>query len=476
MQFSGLEAQIFIGVAVILGCAFVALLCDYLKGVNERLRERALELTVRLEETERWGRQVMALQQAVRPEAEAPAEAPEPASANTALHDTVKDELVRLHREVEQVSRSVASLAELRVAMGQPAAISQPVTLPAEQPAPLEEPVLAAVAQASPAPVTFAEAPAPPLQPVAPPEPPAPAAVPFVAHVPEPVPVAQAPAAPQALPKLNASVGALEDLISRFAEKTPAPEPVAEATPRPSVMKIRVLRDTIASPAEPVPMPEPAPAPAQTSQATIVVPPVPAQSTVDIFTATASAPPKVVTAVDLPVPPPLPMSIPSNSELALPSGMHDRATLDFLRSDTSLFSGLVVAIGLNDFEQLRANVGAEAADDLVRSVAQLVKSLTSNLAGPQFFAAQCSGDEFVLAYNGEIGPAAQRRMAAVSERLWDFQLRSIGAYSVVFSWGASEANDEQFAEAIDAALERMRETRQNRKAMGGDKGRKRVVA
>lgn len=163
-------------------------------------------------------------------------------------------------------------------------------------------------------------------------------------------------------------------------------------------------------------------------------------------------------------------------ELALPSGMHDRATLDVLRNDPAPFTGLVVAIGINDFEQLQANAGADAAQDLVRSVGQLVKSLTSNLSGPQHFACKASEDEFIVAFSGEIGPAAQRRMSSVSERLWDFQLRSIGTFSVVFSWGATEANEESFAEAVEAAGERMRETRRNRKSMGGEKGRKRVVA
>lgn len=41
------ELQIFVSLVVVLGAAFVALICDFLKGSNERLREANLELRVR---------------------------------------------------------------------------------------------------------------------------------------------------------------------------------------------------------------------------------------------------------------------------------------------------------------------------------------------------------------------------------------------------------------------------------------------
>lgn len=42
-----MELQIFVSLVVVLGAAFVALICDFLKGSNERLREANLELRVR---------------------------------------------------------------------------------------------------------------------------------------------------------------------------------------------------------------------------------------------------------------------------------------------------------------------------------------------------------------------------------------------------------------------------------------------
>jgi hypothetical protein len=56
MDFGTLEIQIFVSLAVVLGTAFVAFLCDFLKGNNEQLRERNIELRVRQNERERWVR------------------------------------------------------------------------------------------------------------------------------------------------------------------------------------------------------------------------------------------------------------------------------------------------------------------------------------------------------------------------------------------------------------------------------------
>ncbi len=55
MDFGALELQIFVSLVVVLGAAFVALVCDYLKGNNEQLREKNVELRVRNEERDRRG-------------------------------------------------------------------------------------------------------------------------------------------------------------------------------------------------------------------------------------------------------------------------------------------------------------------------------------------------------------------------------------------------------------------------------------
>ncbi len=53
MELAQYQLQIFVSLVVILAAAFVALICDFLKGNNEQLRELAIELRVRREEDQR---------------------------------------------------------------------------------------------------------------------------------------------------------------------------------------------------------------------------------------------------------------------------------------------------------------------------------------------------------------------------------------------------------------------------------------
>lgn len=54
MGFGSVDLQILASLVVVLGALFVALICDLLKGNNELLREKNIELRVRMEERERW--------------------------------------------------------------------------------------------------------------------------------------------------------------------------------------------------------------------------------------------------------------------------------------------------------------------------------------------------------------------------------------------------------------------------------------
>ena len=49
MNLGGNELQFFVTFLVVLGCAFIALLVDYMKGSHEQLRERHVDLLVRQE-------------------------------------------------------------------------------------------------------------------------------------------------------------------------------------------------------------------------------------------------------------------------------------------------------------------------------------------------------------------------------------------------------------------------------------------
>src|SRR5260221_14784686 len=88
MELGQYQLQIFVSLVVILGAAFVALICDFLKGNNEQLRELTIELKVRREEEQRRDRTITARPQAtakIAPatEASAPVKAVKPAEERT---------------------------------------------------------------------------------------------------------------------------------------------------------------------------------------------------------------------------------------------------------------------------------------------------------------------------------------------------------------------------------------------------------
>lgn len=141
------------------------------------------------------------------------------------------------------------------------------------------------------------------------------------------------------------------------------------------------------------------------------------------------------------------------AELVLPAGFQDGYVLTRLVESHQPVSGLVVSIGVS------------APGNEEGTLPDGVRALIQSLIGPNDFAAQSGGEEFLLICPGERGAAAQRRLSTVAQQLWDFQLRSLGSYSILFSWGGVEVRSESIKEAIASATERMQETRRGRKIL-----------
>ena len=141
------------------------------------------------------------------------------------------------------------------------------------------------------------------------------------------------------------------------------------------------------------------------------------------------------------------------SEISLPAGFQDGFVLNKLVQSHQPVSGLVVSIGVN--------AARKSDGKLPASVHELVQSLI----GPHDFAAQSSDDEFLLIYPQERGASAQRRLSQIAQQLWDFQLRSLGSFQILFSWGGLEVRSESIEEAIASASERMQETKRGRKLL-----------
>jgi len=115
-------------------------------------------------------------------------------------------------------------------------------------------------------------------------------------------------------------------------------------------------------------------------------------------------------------------------------------------------SGLVVSIGVN---------ASRKSENMPEGVTKLVESLI----GPDDFAAQSGEDEFLLIYPREHGASAQRRLSQIAQQLWDFQLRSLGSFQILFSWGGVEVRSESIEEAFASASERMQETKRGRRLL-----------
>jgi hypothetical protein len=143
---------------------------------------------------------------------------------------------------------------------------------------------------------------------------------------------------------------------------------------------------------------------------------------------------------------------------AIPSGMHPAGALRRLLDADRPFTGLVFALSVTH------NDGRAASQDVVLSVHYFVR----NLLQDGDFACQSGPGEFVVLLPGDDAAASRSRLKGISERLWDFQLRGVGSFSVLFSWGDVLVNREPLAEAVDSASERMYQTRRGRKTVSMD--------
>jgi hypothetical protein len=133
-----------------------------------------------------------------------------------------------------------------------------------------------------------------------------------------------------------------------------------------------------------------------------------------------------------------------------PTAMIQQPAFQKLLDSSELFSGLVVSIGVNESDSsMWHSLG------LMQSVAGCVAGLLRE----KDFACRTDYDEFIMACPGEHGAQSQRRLNQISERLWDYQLRGIGTCSILFSWGGVEVHDQPLAEAVESAVDRMRQTK-----------------
>ncbi len=359
------EVQVFVSLLVVLGAAFVALLCDLLKGNNEQLRESNVALRTR--QSERELREKLLLQ-------------------------VQKDAF-------EAVSRIQQKLERL---------------VPVEPPAQAPEPEVARQRIRK----------RPKVQAPAPEEP---SADPVAGEDVVKIKVVEEEQAPPLCGTQEMPVKAAAP-SSRILEPKPA-QAVADAAP--------ALPSHKAAPVAP-------PAPAPETPSNVVELPV----FTTAWRATRSAGG-------------------AQTPLQVPGGYHEATALARLLEEDAVFHGLSVVLSVVDYVKLMAEQGKPATEQLMAQVSRLVMSLTRECD----FSCRIAEDEYVVIFPGETGAGAKRRLQTVSEQLWEFQLRAMGSFAVIFSWGASESDGLPLVLSVEAAREQMLETRRNRKALAAGAGR-----
>ncbi len=160
-------------------------------------------------------------------------------------------------------------------------------------------------------------------------------------------------------------------------------------------------------------------------------------------------------------------------EVSLPAGFYrDLARWNGLLTQEGPFTGVAIALGINELSSMAVRLGEQNSAELLASVEQLVQTLLLE----DDFGCRLEEGEFLLLMPGQTGGSAQRRLRQVSQRLWDFQLRSLGSFSILFSWGGVAAEGESLVDVVSAAKTRMYQTRRTRKEALSEVGHARLRA
>jgi len=143
----------------------------------------------------------------------------------------------------------------------------------------------------------------------------------------------------------------------------------------------------------------------------------------------------------------------------MPSGKIDWKSL--LARSSKKESGFDPVPAVGTLSGLVVSVGVIGGGGIPDNVLKFVRGL----GGTAEAAYRLSDDEFSLVWSEERGAPAQRRLARISQEVWDFQLGSLGGLAMLFSWGGVEVENEPVEEALAMASMRMQETRRGRKAL-----------
>lgn len=174
--------------------------------------------------------------------------------------------------------------------------------------------------------------------------------------------------------------------------------------------------------------------------------------------------PQMAKVVEMPLPEPSMTA--EEKTLLIPTGVRPPEILNELLKSEADFQGVTLSISVVDYVRLVAEHGRDAVEQVMAALGDLVQASGSAAD----LVCRISEDEFIVVCPGATGAAATLRVQQLSESLWDFQLRSLVSFPIMFSWGASESGlmpgmPRVLADSVDRAREQMLESRRSRRAL-----------
>jgi GGDEF domain-containing protein len=155
----------------------------------------------------------------------------------------------------------------------------------------------------------------------------------------------------------------------------------------------------------------------------------------------------------------LPVAVHIEPELAIPHGSQQASLLAELLEAPEYFTGLALSVGVVEYAKLVSEHGKPVLEQVLIALERTLQSVVRE----QDMICRVSDDEWILVCPREIAGAAKRRSTLLSEKLWDFQLRSLGGVSIFFSWGTGEGQSEKLSALVGQAHEDMQQTRHMRR-------------
>jgi diguanylate cyclase (GGDEF)-like protein len=139
------------------------------------------------------------------------------------------------------------------------------------------------------------------------------------------------------------------------------------------------------------------------------------------------------------------------------TGLESRSSLE-QRLEEPCGAGIVAVLDLDDFRRLNELLGHLGGDEVLRAIGRFL--LASIRQEDRAF--RWGGDEFVLLFSDLEADVASQRMAAIEDRLQNFNIRNYGMVTIGLSWGIACTGIRPLRECLDDADRAMFSFKRNR--------------